>query len=219
MILAVNEREQIFNDELQALGYIESRGLLPVYGERLSFFIAGPPGCGKSVTTAQILSLFPNDIKYLFTDIREKDRAFKNIDFRKVKMTKEILSTLTLDDLTRDGDCWCVFDDIDKIRDPALNKLLIALMDNIIANGRSHGGHNINIIVTSHSLADYKKTKYSIENCNYWVIFPNKTIKSQLVTLLKKIGLEKEDFSLFNRVIIHRSTPLFIITDFFISII
>lgn len=219
MILAVNNTEAITNDELQALGLIESRGLLPVYGERLSFFIAGPPGCGKSVTTAQILSLFPNQIKYLFTDIKEKDRAFAGIDFRRVRMTKDILSKLTLDDLTKDGDCWCVFDDIDKIRDPALNKILIALMDNIIANGRSHGGHTINIIVTSHSLSDYKKTKYSIENCDYWIIFPNKTIKSQLVTLLKKIGLEKSDLSLYNRIIIHRSTPLFMITDFFITLI
>lgn len=217
MILAVNSYDEITREDLAEYGLINSRGLLPVYGERLSFFIAGPPGCGKSVTTAQILSLFPTQIKYLFTDIKEKDRAFQDIDFRRVKMTKEVLENLSLDDLTKEGDCWCVFDDIDKIRNPTISKLLTALMDNIIANGRSHGGNTINIIVTSHSLSDYKRTKYSIENCDYWVIFPNKTIKSQLITLLKKIGLEKTDLSRYNRVIIHRSTPLFMITDLFIT--
>ena len=115
--------------------------------------------------------------------------------------------------MTENGDCWCIFDDIDKIRDPTVSKLTIALLDNIVANGRSHGGKQINVIVTSHALNDYRKTKYSLENCEYWVIFPAKTIKMQVTTLLKKIGLEKENLYHEDRLIIHHSVPLFIITS------
>lgn len=193
--------------------------LIPIYGERLSYFIAGPPGCGKSTTTAQILSYFPSQPKYLFTDLETDDRAFGDIKFRKVKMETSILETITLEKLTKDGDCWCVFDDIDKIRDPKKAKVLIALMDNILANGRSHGGYNINCIITSHSLNDYKRTKYAIENCNYWVIFPSKTMKNQITGLLRKNGFESLPIMEFDRVFIHRSSPNFIVTPFSISLL
>lgn len=206
-------------EDLEEQQQIFAPDLIPIYGERLSYFIAGPPGCGKSTTTASILSLFPSQVKYLFTDLDEEDRAFSGIKFRKVKMETPVLESITLDKLCADGDCWCVFDDVDKIRDPKKSKVLIALMDNILANGRSHGKYNINCIITSHSLNDYRRTKYAIENCNYWVVFPSKTMKNQLKSLLKKNGfdsltLEKED-----RVFFHRSSPNFIVTPYLISLI
>lgn len=206
-------------DELEESGQILIPDLIPIYGERLAYFIAGPPGCGKSVTTAQILSFFPSQPKYLFTDLDEKDRAFEGLELRKVKMETPILETITLEKLTKDGDCWCIFDDIDKIRDPKKSKVLLALMDNILANGRSHGKYNINCIITSHSLNDYKRTKYAIENCNYWVIFPSKTMKNQIKTLLKKNGFDSLPILDLERVFFHRSSPNFIVTPFSISLI
>lgn len=212
-LLLVSPSEEVYEDEFEANPVIPIEDAIPVYGERLSYFIAGPPGCGKSTTISEILSYFPDQPKYLFTDIEEKDRAFRGIDFRKVKMDPTILQSITLDKLTKDGTCWCVFDDVDKIRDPKKSKILLALMDNILANGRSHGKHAINIIVTSHSLADYKRTKYSIENCDYWVIFPSKTMDMQLKTLLKKDGIDKYLSSLkpLDRVFYHRSSPHFFV--------
>jgi ABC-type oligopeptide transport system ATPase subunit len=198
--------------ELEVRKIVYGRDFLPVFGERLSFFIAGPPGCGKSTTAGDILELKPLNNIFLFSDVSQ-DRAFEGVEMKRVIMSKDVLSKLTLDDLTENGDCWCVFDDIDKIRDPTVSKLTIALLDNIVANGRSHGGKQINVIVTSHALNDYRKTKYSLENCEYWVIFPAKTIKMQVTTLLKKIGLEKENLYHEDRLIIHHSVPLFIITS------
>lgn len=217
--MAINETDEVSLDELQGLGQIILRNSIPVFGERLAFFIAGPPGCGKSTTTAQILSFFPDQVKYLFTDIAETDRAFEGIKFRKVKMETSVLETITLEKLTKDGDCWCVFDDVDKIRDSKKAKILLALMDNVLANGRRHAKHNINIIITSHSLSDYKRTKYAIENCNYWVFFPEKTMLLQIKTLLKKDGIDKIDFSGNERIFYHRSAPHFVINDFMVSLI
>ena len=205
--------------ELAKSQIIYEKDLLPVFGERLSFFIAGPPGCGKSTTAGDLLDLKPLKNRFLFSDVSQ-DRAFDGIDMKRVIMKKEILSALTLDDLTEDGDCWCIFDDVDKIRDPTVSRLTLALLDNIVANGRSHGGKQINVIVTSHALNDYRKTKYSLENCDYWIIFPSKTIKLQVTTLLRKIGLERDE-SLYkaSRLIIHHSVPLFVITDSFIKLL
>ena len=209
----------ITKDELESVGIIPVDHPIPIYGERLSYFIAGPPGCGKSTTAAEIISLFPRMPVYLFTDLSEDDRAFKGLPIRKMKMELSLLKELTPELLLSEGSCWVIFDDIDKIRDKNVNKALVDLLDNIIANGRNHGKGQINVIATSHSLADYRKTKYTIENSEYWVIFPNKTIRSQLLTLLKKMSLEKMDIFDQDRVFIHHAVPLFISTDSFISLI
>lgn len=214
-----NEGDNVELDELDMGRTVPIEGAVPIYGERLSYFIAGPPGCGKSTTTAEILSFFPSQPKYLFTDLDTEDRAFTGIKFRKIKMETPILETITLEKLTKDGDCWCVFDDIDKIRDSKKSKVLLALMENILANGRSHGGYNINCIVTSHSLSDYKRTKYTIENCNYWVVFPAKTMKNQVMTLLKKNGFDKLPIMGYERIFLHRSSPNFIVTPYCVSLL
>lgn len=219
-LVCLNPNEAITMEELQTYRIMPICNSIPVYGERLSFFIGGPPGCGKSTTTAQILSFFPDQVKYLFTDITDKDDAFKGITFRKVKMDK--LETITLEKLAHDGDCWCVFDDVDKIVDPKISKNLLRLMDNILANGRRHGDYgNINVIITSHSLSDYKRTKYAIENSNYWVIFPSKTMQLQLSTLLKKDGLQKieKEIKNENRLFYHRSSPHFVVSDVLVALI
>lgn len=217
--LAISSDGRIIKlSDLESRRIIYGPDFLPLMGERLSFFIAGPPGCGKSTTAADLLELKPLKNIFLFSDVSQ-DRAFEGIDVKRIIMTKEILSKLTPDHLTAEGDCWVIFDDIDKIRDPTISKLTIRLLDNIVANGRSHGGSTINVIVTSHALNDYRNTKYSIENCDYWVIFPSKTIRMQVERLLKKLGLEKEDIYREDRLIIHHSVPLFIITSSYIRLL
>lgn len=212
------EGDIIKKDELDRERTIFGSNYIPIYGERLSYFIAGPPGCGKSTTAAEILSLFPKLPIYLFSDVSE-DRAFDELDIKRMKMEADLIAELKPEMFAKDTDCWVVFDDIDKIRDAKTSKALISLMDNIIANGRSHGGHNIHVIATSHSLSDYRKTKYMIENCDYWVVFPSKTINSQLKRLLSKMDLDKLDLKKYDRVFVHQSHPTFVVTDYFISLI
>lgn len=212
------EGDYVSLEELEESKMVFIHDAIPTYGERLSYFIAGPPGCGKSTTAAEILSLFPRTPIYLFSDVDE-DRAFDGLDIRRMKMEADLISELKPEMFCEKSDCWVVFDDIDKIRDPKVSKNLIALMDNIIANGRSHGGHHIHVIATSHSLSDYRKTKYMIENCEYWVVFPSKTINSQLKRLLSKMDLEKLDLKQYNRLFVHQSHPTFIVTDYFVSLL
>lgn len=300
---------------------------LPILGERLSFFIAGPPGCGKSTTASDLMNLIPDIPKFLFSDV-DQDRAFEGSftesgpgKLNRVHMEEDVLKLLSpqrlineskmiqvrnklkswgiysdslFDKTVRElglkeakseetkpeeekveepapevapkrarysigfprpavptfpsaysdfslsseeeeispskmkilreipGDCWVIFDDVDKIRDPAVSKLVTRLMDNIVANGRSHdpsGESHIHIIVTNHSLNDYRLTKYTCENCEYWVIFPNKSMRQQVVRLLSKLGLEKERIYNEDRVIIHKSVPLFIMTPKYVRLL
>lgn len=217
--LAVSpEGDRVSKEELEYERTIYAHDLVPVYGERLSYFIAGPPGCGKSTTAAQILSFFPHMPIYLFSDL-DSDRAFDGIPHRKMKMDATLLTELKPEMLCAKSSCWVVFDDVDKIRDPKTSKALVSLMDNIIANGRSHGSHTINVIATSHSLSDYRKTKYMIENCEYWVIFPSKTISSQLKRLLSKMDLDSSEIKKYDRCFIHQSVPSFLVTDDFITLL
>ena len=327
-------------EDLEKQRIIHGPDFLPILGERLSFFIAGPPGCGKSTTASDLMNLIPDIPKFLFSDV-DQDRAFEgsfrsgNGRLNRVLMEESFLKALSpqallneskriqianklrewrvyseplynkvcaalslpalkpiaktkepsskrvrtaetethvtfaptasvlgqtlgtkdrvgaatpvppilrqnfedpasldTDDELSDsqmsilreinGDCWVVFDDVDKIRDPTVSKLVSRLMDNIVANGRSHereGESHIHIIVTNHSLNDYRLTKYSCENCDYWIIFPNKSMKQQVQRLLSKMGLEKEKIYNEDRVIIHKSVPLFIITPRYIRLL
>ena len=214
-----SDGEIISRNELEEEQYIPCRNPIPIHGERLSYFIAGPPGCGKSTTAAAIISIFPDLPVYLFTDLEEDDRAFQGLNIYKMKMESDLLAELKPSWFCEKSDCWVIFDDIDKIRDRKTSAALIALMDNMIANGRSHGGHNIHVIATSHSLADYRKTKYMIENCSYWVIFPSKTIPSQLKRLLSKIDLDKMPIKNYDRLFIYQRYPYFICSSSFISLI
>lgn len=217
--LAINEEgDHVSLYELEMRRTIFIHDLIPIYGERLSYFIAGPPGCGKSTTAAAILSLFPKMPIYFFSDVKE-DRAFEGIKIRRMKMEASLIKELTPEMLSKEGECWVVFDDIDKIRDKNLSNAVISLMENIVANGRSHGGHNIHVIVTSHSLTDYRKTKYMIENCKYWVIFPSQTVGSQLKRLLSKMDLERMNFKKYERLFVHQSSPSFVVTELFITLL
>lgn len=209
--LAIDATGYVFPKSALDRGQIFAHDPIPIYGERLSYFIAGPPGCGKSTTVAAIVRHFTNLPIYLFSEVKE-DRAFEGLKLRRVRMTKKVLEALSLDDLTKEGSCFCIFDDIDKIRDPTNAKLLQSLLDNIIANGRSHGGAAIHVIMTCHALNDYKRTKYAQENCNYWVFFPQDCVYKQMENLLKKEGRENILSAIRDekRVFFHHAAPQFL---------
>lgn len=196
--------------------------------ERLSIFIAGNPGAGKSYLASELINLFPDDSEVvLFTALEEGDGNFKPFKDRmyKIKMVEENLSRLNLSEIRAHcANPILLFDDVDKIRDKKIEKLTFALMEDALANGRGHEKHDgkgdVHVICTSHSLNDYKKTKYTLENSNYVGLFPASTTFRQLETLFNKLGLgvdlckhlyEMGKRGEFRSIIIRKVAPMFII--------
>lgn len=205
-------------------------------GERLTVFIAGAPGAGKSYLAAELIDLLPRYSEVLLvTDLKEDDGNFASFKDRlyKIRMEPENLDRLTLEAIrSRCKNPVLLFDDVDKIRDKTVEKKTFALMEDALANGRGHKKHDgdgdVHVITTSHALNDYKKTKYSLENSEYIAIFPRSTTYMQLKRLFEKIGLDKSMCDMVTelgrkcnvrRVIIHKNTPMYIIAGDLIKLI
>ena len=196
---------------------------------RLTAFIPGNPGAGKSYLANELINLLPPNAEILlFTALEEEDGNFDGLSDRiyKIRMEPENLERITLTAIRqRCKNPILLFDDIDKIRDKQVERLTYKILEDALANGRGHKKHDgtgdIHVIVTSHSLNDYKKTKYTLENSDYVAVFPQSTTYSQMKRLFEKIGLTKEmcdDVMRLGRrggvrhVIIRKVSPMYMIT-------
>lgn len=203
---------------------------------RLTAFIPGNPGAGKSYLSNELIELLPPDSEVLlFTALEEEDGNFKHLKDRlyKIRMEPENLKALTLSEIRkRCKNPILLFDDIDKIRNKEVEKLTFALLEDALANGRGHKKHDgegdIHVIVTSHSLNDYRKTKYTLENSDYIAVFPQSTTYAQLKRLFEKVGLDKDmcdnvfrvgKHGGVRRVIIRKVAPMYLIAGSHITLI
>lgn len=198
-------------------------------GERLTIFIAGNPGAGKSYLAKELIERMPDDVEILlFTALEENDGNFDGLGKRvhKVKMVPENLKRMSLKsirDASKGRPILLLFDDVDKIRNKVVERGCFEILEDALANGRGHKHHDgegdIHVIATSHALNDYRKTKYTLENSDYVAIFPQSTTYSQLKRLCDKLGVDKEmcDFikgigkrGEARSVIIRKTTPMYI---------
>ena len=203
----------------------------PRFNDRMTMFIAGTPGAGKSYLAKQMIKLLPTNIPILlFTALEEKDGNFDELGKErlfKIKMTPENLTKINLKEIrerSKTPQTILLFDDVDKIRDPKVQNATFALMNDALANGRGHEKHDgkgdLHVICTSHSANDYQKTKYTFENSNYVALFPGATPPLQMYRMFDKLGLEKElcqklislaRMQQIRSVILHKTVPMYII--------
>ena len=204
---------------------------VPVFKDRMTMFIAGTPGAGKSYLARQMIDQMPKSFDILlFTALEENDGNFDSLGkdrLFKIKMIPEVLSNITLSAIrerTKAPQTILLFDDVDKIRDPKVQNLTFAIMNDALANGRGHEKHDgkgdIHVICTSHSANDYVKTKYTFENSNYVALFPGTTPPLQMYRMFDKLGLEKKICSkmiklarqqTIRSIIIHKVVPMYMI--------
>lgn len=219
---------EIFNHPVQSFTGADWR---PIFNDRLSMFIAGAPGAGKSYLAKQMINLLPNTYNILlFTALEEKDGNFSDLGSErlfKIKMTPDVLSNISLKEIrnrSKSPQTILLFDDVDKIRDPKIQNLTFAIMNDALANGRGHEKHDgngdIHVICTSHSANDYQKTKYTFENSNYVALFPGSSPPLQMYRMFDKLGLDKElcrkmiklgRMQKIRSVIIHKTVPMYMI--------
>ena len=203
----------------------------PKFNDRMTMFIAGAPGAGKSYLAKQMIGLLPSNLDILlFTALEENDGNFDDLGkdrLFKIKMTPDVLSKISLAEIrarARSPQTILLFDDVDKIRDSKVQNAVFAIMNDALANGRGHEKHDgkgdLHVICTSHSANDYQKTKYTFENSNYVALFPGSTPPLQMYRMFDKLGLEKElcqqmmrlgRYQKVRSIIIHKVVPLYII--------
>lgn len=208
----------------------------PVLNDRLTMFIAGVPGAGKSYLAKEMINLLPKNLPILlFTALEESDGNFDDLGKNrlfKIKMDPSVLESITLakirekaKEVSKANQAILLFDDIDKIKDPKVEKATFKIMNDALANGRGHKKHNgeedIHVLCTSHSLNDYQKTKYTFENSNWVALFPGTTPKLQMERLfIDKLGLGKELCAKMiemskrgemRSIIIHKVVPMYMI--------
>ena len=204
---------------------------VPVFNDRMTVFVSGAPGAGKSYLSKQLIQLFPTTMPILlFTALEENDGNFDELGtdrLYKIKMVPEVLADITLSkirEFAKSPQVILLFDDVDKIRSKAVEKLVFAIMNDALANGRGHTKHDgegdIHVICTSHSAHDFIKTKYAFENSNYIALFPGSTPALSMYRSFEKLGLEKKLCQKMMRlgrqqeirsVIIHKVVPMYMI--------
>lgn len=204
---------------------------VPCFNDRMTMFIAGTPGAGKSYLAKQMINLLPSTYAILlFTALEEKDGNFDDLGKErlfKIKMTPDVLSKITLAQIrerAKTPQIILLFDDVDKIRDSKVQNHTFAIMNDALANGRGHEKHDgngdIHVICTSHAANDYQKTKYTFENSNYVALFPGTTPVLQMQRMFDKMGLDKSlcakmiklgRMQKIRSIIIHKVVPMYII--------
>lgn len=200
---------------------------------RLTIFIAGNPGAGKSYLATELINLIPRGSEgidvLLFTALEEPDGNFEKLskDTRlwKIKLDAENLSRITLSVIReRCKHPVLLFDDIDKIRDSKISNAVYKLLEDALANGRGHKKHDgtddVHVVTTSHAINDYRKTKYMFENSDYVALFPQSTTATQLTRIFDKMGFPRElcesvkklgRFDGVRRIIIRKIAPMYLI--------
>ena len=200
--------------------------------ERITMFIAGTQGCGKSYFISEFLDDYklahPERPIRLFTGLKEKDKHFeRHADKIMVpKMKAKYLERIDLESMRYNSKkervgCLLIFDDVDRIRDKEVKDLVYKILYDALYNGRDHetqqGYADIDVVVTNHEINDYQNTKYILTECNYIVLYPYFTTAEQIERVLKKIGVNK---SLMKKIIeyqgraliIHKTAPMYCIT-------
>jgi hypothetical protein len=213
--------------------------MMPYNHERgLRMYISGPPRCGKSHLIGQLLREYirhhPKRSIYLFSQV-QNDRAidmvieevaetlkWKKKRFIRIGLDASLLdSEVDIEEFRGKAGSICIFDDIDKIPNKALQKKIDDLKDAILATGRDHKyeGRDIDLIVSNHSSLGYKRTQELLNQATYLVLFPKGTSDHHIQTVCKKycglssVQVRKIIETESRYVIIHREMPLFALEE------
>jgi hypothetical protein len=151
--------------------------------------VGGKSGSGKSHTAKNFATryhiLWPHRPIYLISYLKQDDTLDQLKFIKRMDATKDFATgPPTLDDFT---DSLVIFDDIEGFQreNPELHDLLQQTIDMIATTGRHNSS---SLLVASHLLTDYKRTRLFLGEAHKFVIFPNGCSMKQMTNLLGLYG-------------------------------
>jgi len=186
------------------------------------WYVAGASGCGKSYSAKTIannyIKMYPDRDIYVISKL-DQDETLDNI----LKPVIRLPYSDFLDnppDINTFYNCMVIFDDFDTIGPKKLLDAVLSFIDDISIMGRKHkdGQGNISMVVISHYLTNYKKTRLILNECDYMTLFPQATSAHALNYVLKNyVGMEKDDVKKLKKlgrwVMIHKFYPQFVLSQ------
>jgi hypothetical protein len=182
---------------------------------RQIWYVAGISGSGKSYFARGIAEnykkLFPEREIYLISKLTEDE----TLDKMKIGKPKRIsLESLVEDFPSIDEfkDCLVIFDDYDTLTAP-YDKVVLKLIDDLAIMGRHTG---TSMLVLSHYLTNYKKTRLILGEAHFLVLYPMATsFKAMKYVCEHHCGLTKDEVQGLKKmgrwVCIHKVVPQYLI--------
>lgn len=151
----------------------------PDPNKRGIYYCAGMSGSGKSWFARNIAEnykkLFPEREIYLISKLNNDE----TLDTMTVGRPKRIsLDSLLQDppDLEEFEKCLVIADDFDTLNAP-YDKIVLNLLEDICAMGRHHA---TSLVICSHNLSNYKKTRLILAESDFLVFYPTSTAPKAL---------------------------------------
>lgn len=182
------------------------------------FYICGASGSGKSYIAKTISEnynkMFEDRPIYLISKL-EFDETIDQIKGL-IRLDYKNLQDININEFSNS---LVIFDDYDTIEKPYIDHVEL-LINDIAIMGRKHHEEqgNISMLLLSHYLTNYKKTRLILNEANFIIVYPNATSYNALYYLLNTyIGMNKEDIKNMKKlnsrwVCIHKNYPQYYIS-------
>jgi len=193
----------------------------PVSSEtkRDCIMVAGASGCGKTYYCAMYIRNYQaanRDAPVYVVSKVKTDPVLDEIEPKLRRLEMECVTQsppLTADDF---GRCLVLFDDVDTFTGKE-EASVRNLMDCLLTTGRHSG---TSIMVATHHLTNYSRTRLLLNECNWYVVFPQATAHAPLAYLLRTyFGLTSDAVSKLRLprigrwVALHKNSPQILLTS------
>ncbi len=180
-------------------------------------YISAPSGAGKSTWCGMWLKeykkLFPKNPIYLFSAISE-DSALDPYEPIRIQLNEELVrDPIAPEEL---ANSVVIFDDVETTQDKFIRDGILKLRDILLECGRHY---KIRLLITSHIMSDYKKTRLVLTEATTVVAFPQASSTHHLKRYLKNYaGFSKDQIKKFVKlksrwVALNTQYPPFVIYD------
>lgn len=202
--------------------------LLPdVRGDKRNiYYIAGASGSGKSYIAKSIAEnyhkLYPDRFIFIVSGIDEDD-TLDSMKVNKKKIVRLDYRSFITDkpDINSISDCLFIMDDTDNIPPKEGGDAIQTLINDICIMGRAHkaGQGNVSMLVLTHHITNYRKTKLILNEADWYVLYPQNTSTHQLYYLLRTyLGFDRKDVVALKKIpsrwiAVHKNRPQMLLWD------